>query len=101
VLGGSAGSPVNWRFSLPCVGDASAKVLNEGRSIPVTGGTFTDSFADANAIHIYRIDGGSSCGLSASPSNHFSDGEGRLPAGGGQPNTRSKNVRLKRRQRGT
>jgi hypothetical protein len=74
VLGGSAGSAVSGRFSLPCVGDASATVLNEGRSIPVTGGSFNDSFADANAIHIYRIDGGSSCGLLASPSNEFSFG---------------------------
>ena len=29
----------------------------------VSGGSFTDSFADKNAIHIYRIDGGSRCGL--------------------------------------
>ena len=43
-----------------------------GRSIPVTGGSFNDAFADANAIHIYRIDGGSSRGLLASPSNDFS-----------------------------
>ena len=67
VFAGSAGSAVSGRFSLPCVGDASATVLNEGRSIPVTGGSFTDSFADGNAIHIYRIDGGSSCGLPARP----------------------------------
>jgi hypothetical protein len=25
-------------------------------SIPVTGGQFSDDFADGNAIHIYRID---------------------------------------------
>ena len=32
--------------------------------LPVSNGSFTDQFADKNAIHIYRIDGGSSCGLS-------------------------------------
>jgi hypothetical protein len=50
-------------FDMPCVGDASATVVDENRTIPVTGGRFSDSFADGNAIHIYRIDGGSSCGL--------------------------------------
>ena len=29
----------------------------------MTDGSFTDSFADKNAVHIYRIDGGSTCGL--------------------------------------
>jgi hypothetical protein len=55
--GGSA------RFSIPCVGNATAVVVGENRSLPVAGGSFTDSFADKNAIHIYRIDGGSTCGL--------------------------------------
>jgi hypothetical protein len=30
---------------------------------PSTTGHFSDTFADANAVHIYRIDGGSACGL--------------------------------------
>ena len=51
-------------FSIPCVGNAKATVLGESRSIPVSRGSFSDSFADGNAVHIYRIDGGSSCGLS-------------------------------------
>ena len=63
VFGGSAGSSVNGRFSLPCVGDAKAAVLGENRTIPVRGGSFSDHFADGNAIHIYRINGGSTCGL--------------------------------------
>jgi hypothetical protein len=44
------------------VGNAKATVLNENRSVPVANGTFRDQFADGNAVHIYRIDGGSSCG---------------------------------------
>jgi hypothetical protein len=48
-------------FSVPCVENANAVVLGEDRSLPVTGGSFTDSFADKNAIHIYRLDGGSTC----------------------------------------
>ena len=50
-------------FDVPCVGQATVTVLDEGRTIPLTGGRFTDSFADGNTIHIYRIDGGSTCGL--------------------------------------
>ena len=80
VFAGSAGSAVSGRFSLPCVGDASATVVGEGRSIPVSDGSFTDSFAHSNAVHIYRIDGGSTCGLPAPPSgspppNGFSFGK--------------------------
>jgi hypothetical protein len=49
-------------FTMPCVGDATITVLDEDRTIKVTGGTFTDKFANANAVHRYRVDGGSSCG---------------------------------------
>jgi F5/8 type C domain/PKD domain len=50
-------------FSIPCVGDATAVVEGENRSVPVNGGQFTDSFADRNSVHIYRLDGGARCGL--------------------------------------
>jgi hypothetical protein len=48
-------------FSIPCVGNTTATVEGENRSIPVTDGSFTDQFADKNAVHIYRINGGSAC----------------------------------------
>jgi hypothetical protein len=50
-------------FSIPCVGNATATVVGEKRRIPVRRGSFRDTFADGNAVHIYRIDGGSACGL--------------------------------------
>jgi hypothetical protein len=50
-------------FSIPCVGSATAVIDGESRSLAINNGAFTDSFADKNAVHIYRIDGGSSCGL--------------------------------------
>jgi hypothetical protein len=50
-------------FRMPCIGKATAKVMWEKRSIAMRRGSFRDSFADKNAIHIYRIDGGSTCGL--------------------------------------
>ena len=64
VFAGSAGSPVEGRFSLPCVGDANAAVVGENRTVPVRNGSFSDRFADGNAIHIYRIDAG------AGPARH-------------------------------
>jgi hypothetical protein len=63
VFAGSAGSPVEGRFSLPCVGDGKAEVVGEGRAVPIRDGRFSDHFADGNAIHIYRIDRVSKCGL--------------------------------------
>jgi hypothetical protein len=49
--------------SIPCVGNATAVRLGEAGSVPVSAGSFSDSFSDGNAIHIYRIEGGSTCGL--------------------------------------
>jgi len=36
-------------------GNASADVVGENRSVPITAGAFTDAFA-ANDVHVYRID---------------------------------------------
>jgi hypothetical protein len=49
-------------FSMPCVGPATVTVLYEHRTLTAAGGVFTDRFADGNAVHVYRIDGGSRCG---------------------------------------
>jgi hypothetical protein len=62
LAGSNTASAQTASFSLPCVGGASVTVLNEKRTLPVTGGTFSDTFADSNAVHLYRVDGGSSCG---------------------------------------
>jgi hypothetical protein len=56
-----AASTSSW--NLACVGDGTAVRLGEAGSVPVSNGTLTDSFANGNAVHIYRIDGGSTCGL--------------------------------------
>ena len=56
LFAGSAGSSVEGRFSLRCVGNADAAVMGENRTVPVRNGSFSDRFADGNAIHIYRID---------------------------------------------
>jgi hypothetical protein len=63
VFAGADRGGGNATFSIPCVGGATATRLGEAGSVPVTNGSFTDSFADKNAVHIYRIDGDSRCGL--------------------------------------
>jgi hypothetical protein len=90
----SSASPT---FDLRCVGDATAVVEGENRSIPVTGGRFQDQFADGNAVHIYRIDGGSTCGLPTGTAQP-APGRGALPRPRGLPRRTSARVgRLPRR----
>jgi hypothetical protein len=43
-------------LSLSVVDNGTATVIGENRTIPISNGRFSDSFADGNAIHIYRID---------------------------------------------
>ncbi len=63
VFAGATTAGGSGTFSIPCVGNATAEVVGESRSVVVTNGSFTDSFADRNAVHIYKIVGGSRCGL--------------------------------------
>ncbi|MGW0042438.1 DUF4082 domain-containing protein [Rhodococcus sp. NPDC003348] len=49
--------------TLSCGGATSVEVVDENRSIPVSDGVFRDDFADGNAVHIYRVHGGDTCGL--------------------------------------
>lgn len=51
--GVSAGS---YTFTLPVgLSSANVQVLYEGRSLPITSGTFSDSFSNESAYHIYKI----------------------------------------------
>lgn len=43
-------------FTIPNGVGTTATVLFESRTIPIVNGAFTDTFADGNAVHIYRID---------------------------------------------
>ncbi len=43
-------------LSLAQVDSGTATVIGENRTIPIANGQFSDTFADGNAIHIYRID---------------------------------------------
>ena len=46
-------------FTLGCLpGTAvTATVLDEDRTVAISNGAFRDTFADGNAVHLYRIDG--------------------------------------------
>jgi hypothetical protein len=64
VVGGSAqAGPQQVTFRLSCVDDATVTVVDEDRTLTVRSGMFTDSFADGNAVHVYRIGGSDTCGL--------------------------------------
>jgi hypothetical protein len=63
VFAGATDAGSTGQIDIPCVGDATATVIGENRTLSVTTGTLRDQFADRNAIHIYRIDGGATCGL--------------------------------------
>jgi hypothetical protein len=57
VIAGSAENAASQAtFELP-IGDAVATVVGEDRTLSVTAGAFTDSFANGNSVHVYRIDG--------------------------------------------
>ena len=60
------GTPDKGRSSSPCVRDAKSRgCWARTETIPIRRGSFSDHFANGNAIHIYRIDAGSRCGLSS------------------------------------
>jgi hypothetical protein len=63
VLAGSAqAGSQSVSFTSECTAATTATVLGENRTIAVSGGKFTDSFADGNAVHLYQLNGGT-CGL--------------------------------------
>jgi len=53
IFAGATTGASSATFTVP--NGSIATVVGENRSIPITGGTFTDSFADKNAVHIYKV----------------------------------------------
>ena len=53
IFAGATTGATSATFTVPS--GATAEVVGEDRSIPITGGSFTDSFADKNAVHIYKV----------------------------------------------
>ncbi|MEV7633920.1 hypothetical protein AB0N64_16090 [Microbacterium sp. NPDC089318] len=50
-------------FTVACGSPQQALVLDENRSVRLTRGTFSDTFDDANSVHIYEFDGGTACSV--------------------------------------
>jgi hypothetical protein len=50
---GEASGPISATFTV--ASGTTANVVGENRSIPISGGTFTDTFAKASTVHIYQI----------------------------------------------
>jgi hypothetical protein len=57
--------PRRVRFRVRCAGDSTLTVVGENRSLAMSGGSFADSFAHGNSVHVYRIDDGASCAQAA------------------------------------
>jgi hypothetical protein len=55
--------PVNQSVTFRLTGHYTGPVavIDENRSLRATDGSFKDTFADADAVHVYRISGGSRC----------------------------------------
>ncbi|WP_415855299.1 hypothetical protein [Sinomonas sp. G460-2] len=50
-------------FTAPCWSGGAVTVLGEGRTLEGAGHTFTDHFASATAVHLYRLDAPNVCRL--------------------------------------
>ncbi|MPQ99440.1 hypothetical protein GB931_16250 [Modestobacter sp. I12A-02628] len=48
-------------FRVGCAGDATVSVFGEQRSVPMTGGVFSDRFAGAGSTHVYEVPDGAGC----------------------------------------
>lgn len=57
----TAGEPADVSIGLLCAPDGEAAVVGEGRTVRVSRGAIQDVFANADAVHIYRITG-NTCG---------------------------------------
>src|SRR5262249_45183003 len=58
VFAGVTQAGTNRTATFAVAAGATDEVLYEGRTLPVSGGQFTDTFADINTVHIYKITGG-------------------------------------------
>lgn len=55
LLAASTGTgPADVTFAPLCASDGPVEVLGEGREVEIAGGRFTDAFADADDVHLYR-----------------------------------------------
>lgn len=64
LVGAARNEPSDVTITLSCGDASSAEVIDENRTVPITQRSFRDTFADGNAVHLYRIEGAEGCGVS-------------------------------------
>ncbi len=62
LVGATTNTPSDVTINLSCVNATSVEVIDEARTIPIADRSFTDTFGDGNAVHLYKING-DGCGL--------------------------------------
>lgn len=63
LAGATRNEPFDATITLGCGNANSAEVIDENRTVPITNRSFHDTFADGNAVHLYKIQGTDGCGL--------------------------------------
>lgn len=61
LVGATQDEPSEPTITLSCGDAESAEVIDENRSVPITNRSFRDTFADGNAVHLYKINGTDDC----------------------------------------
>jgi hypothetical protein len=61
LVGATRNEPSDATITLSCGNADSAEVIDENRTVPITNRSFHDTFADGNAVHLYRIRDTSDC----------------------------------------
>lgn len=65
IAGATQNQPFEATINTSCGSAGSAEVVDEQRRVPMSEGrSFRDTFADGNAVHIYRIDSVDGCSFS-------------------------------------
>jgi hypothetical protein len=63
LVGATRNEPSDATINLSCGNADSVEVVDENRTLSITNRSFHDSFADGNAVHLYKIDDTDGCAL--------------------------------------
>jgi hypothetical protein len=63
LVGATTNEPSEATITLSCGNADSAEVIDENRTLPIINRAFHDTYADGNAVHLYKINDTDNCGL--------------------------------------
>ncbi|MBD0324311.1 MAG: hypothetical protein ICV72_13140, partial [Aldersonia sp.] len=63
MVGNKQNAPTEATILLSCGNASRVEVIDENRQLPMANGAFHDTFTDGNAVHLYRVVDGDTCGL--------------------------------------